>query len=320
MSSMWVDNIDKSVEALVEHIEKLKVRANDVIPKPMKINKITSPSIASKSVQSQFKIGLSYYERDCETIEQVDQRLEILKHQHKADKELIEKEAKSNIEAIENNKKVVAKITQIMQDIGIPNQYTTSYFKTNRSRTKTTETHKAGYLGDLSRNIATMDDSAMMIRKADEALAACVRYADQLKQKIHQEQQAKEKVEKDKKAVQVLARLQVKYGLDENSYWTDVLDALDKKDKYFMLARAMEDTRGDWSEGFWRVEDAISQFVVETEEDKEIEADVSSYLDGEYEDGRCFRDCEYSYSVLYGKVDADLLKDYETLQEYYSKY
>ncbi|MNQ66527.1 hypothetical protein D3C85_810190 [compost metagenome] len=202
----------------------------------------------------------------------------------------------------------------------IPSGYSTYEFKTNRSSKKTETRHTAGYLGDLSRNIKTDDGYTYTASQVERYKETFTQIANNLKQKIRAVQAEKEKEEKNKKSVQVLARMQVKYGLNEHSMWEDVLEALDSKDKYFMLARAMEDTRGDWSEGFGRVEWAINKFVVESPEDKEIEDNISTFLDGEYEDGRCFRDCEWNYSVLYGKAAAEVLKDYETLSEYYSKY
>ena len=65
----------------------------------------------------------------------------------------------ANLEIIEHNKLVVGKITALMKAVGIPDKYTTSYFKTNRSRTKTTETSRAGYLQDIDCNIKTSQES-----------------------------------------------------------------------------------------------------------------------------------------------------------------
>ena len=77
-------------------------------------------------------------------------------------------------------------------------------------------------------------------------------------------------------------------------------------------------------EGFGKVEWALSKFFVETEEDKEIEKLYSEiledYSNGDCEDGRIFRDNAYCYSTLYGKVSEELLKDYETLKEFYEVY
>jgi len=59
------------------------------------------------------------------------------------------------------------------------------------------------------------------------------------------------------------------------------------------------------------------QFVAETEQDKEIEAEYYQILNSEEEDGRIFRDTVYNYSVLFSMVDEELMKDYNTLCEYY---
>lgn len=321
----WVDNLDKSVETLLLHIDKLKVKANDQIPCVMKLKPISRGVLAQKSVQSLFEYP-EYWSRTRapNSLEEVDKKLTEIKAQAELDKQLINSEAESNIEAIENNKKIVTKITQIMTDLGIPKQYSKSYWKTPRARKMTTETSPAGYLGDLSRNVPTSDDSYTKLRAVDDVVTSAVRHAETLKQKIRAEQAEKDKTEKAKKEVVAKARLQLKYRLNEFSDWYDVLEALDSKDKYFALARAGEETRGYWGEGFGKVENALACFSVETEEDKEIYQEYSEILDqhnnGDCEDGRVFRDCEFNYSALFAKVDEDLMKDYETLKEYYDIY
>lgn len=319
----WVESLDKSVETLLLHIDNLKVKANDQIPSVMKLNPISKGVITQRSVQYLFKVGSSYYERDPNTLEEVDSKLNSIKLQAEQDKQKINAEAESNAAAIENNKKIVTKITQIMKDLGIPNNWSRSYYKTANSRKMTTETNQAGYIGDLSRNVPTSDDSAAKLRAVDDVVNAAVRHAETLKQKIRTEQQEKDKAEKAKKEVVAKARLQLKYGLTEYSGWDEVLEALDGKDKYFALARAGKETRSYWGEGFGKVEYALSKFEVETEEDKEIYKEYSDILEenanGNREDGRVFRDCEFNYSMLFGKVDEDLLRDYETLKEYYGE-
>lgn len=316
-----INSVDEAFAYVKGLLETAQKRANDTFPKIQKLNEIKQAPIVNVSTTNAFTFD-SYYERNkpFTTAEQVDKKLADYQMMLEANLQTIEQVHTTNIPLMENNRVVKEKITVVMQQIGIPSNYTTSEFKTNRSRTKTTTTHAAGYIGDLSRNCLVDDNYTYRIKQAKDAFGGLKRKADQEKQRIRQEQQAKEQEEKKKKSVQALARMQIKYGLNEHSMWEDVLEALDNKDKYFMLARAMEDTRGDWSEGFGRVEWAISRFVVESPEDKEIEENISTFLDGEYEDGRCFRDCEWNYSVLYGKVDGEILRDYETLQEYYSKY
>ena len=66
-------------------------------------------------------------------------------------------------------------------------------------------------------------------------------------------------------------------------------------------------------------------FEVETKEDQEIYDNIYSYIENwsDYLDGRCFRDCEYNYDVLYGMVEEqepDLYKDYQTIEENISDY
>lgn len=316
----YVKTVDEAFEFVKGLMTALEKKAESNIPSVMKLNKITMPSVANTYAGNAFKYGSSYYERDPKTIEEVDTRLTQLLAKAEQERAKVLEEHQANIPAIENNQKVREKITQIMKDIGIPNNYSTSEFKTQRSRTKTTTTHSAGYLGDLQRNVPVSDEKDRMLTLIKSAEDSFKRSTDTLKATIRKELQEAEKTEKAKKEVLAKARLQVKYGLDEDSDWSDVLDALDSKDKYFNLARSMEAVRNDWNDGFGPVEWAISEFIVETEEDKDIEACIQNLLESEEQGGRIFRDCEYNYSVLYGKVSEELLKDYETLKEYYEVY
>jgi hypothetical protein len=320
----YVKNIDEAFDFVKGLVTALEKKAESNIPSVMKLNKITMPSVANTYAANAFKYGSSYYERDPKTIEEVESKLSQLLEKAEVERLKVVTEHEANLPAIENNQKVREKITQIMKDIGIPNNYSTSEFKTQRSRTKTTTTHSAGYLGDLQRNVHVSDESERMLTLIKSAVDSFKRHADTLKATIRKELQEVEKTEKAKKEILAKARLQVKYNLDEDFEWSDVLDVLDKKDKYFMLARAGEETRGYWGEGFGKVEYALDRFVVETEEDKEIEKEYAEILEehnnGDCEDGRIFRDTQYSYSFLYGKVSEEIMKDYEILKEYYSVY
>lgn len=317
----YVKNIDEAfsfVKGLVSDLEK---KAESNIPSVMKLNKITMPSVANTYAANAFKYGSSYYERDPKTIEEVDSKLISLLAKAEQERVKVLEEHQANIPTIENNLKVREKITQIMKDIGIPNNYSTSEFKTQRSRTKTTTTHSAGYLGDLQRNVPVSDEKDRMLTLIKSAEDSFKRHADTLKGTIRKELQEAEKTEKAKKEVLAKARLQVKYNLGDDFEWDDVLEVLDSKDKYFKLARAMEDTRNDWNDGYGRVQYAISDFDVVTEEDKEIFESIHELAyESEDIDGRVFRDCEYNYGFLYGKVSEEIMKDYETLKEYYGVY
>lgn len=317
----YVKNIDEAFEFVKGLVVALEKKAESNIPSVMKMNKITMPSVANTYAANAFKYGSSYYERDPKTVEEVESKLSSLLEKAEVERLKVVAEHEANLPAIENNQKVREKISQIMKDIGIPSNYSTSEFKTQRSRTKTTTTYAAGYLGDLQRNIPVSDESERMLTLIKSAVDSFKRHADTLKANIRKELQEAEKTEKAKKEVLAKARLQVKYNLTEDFEWSDVLEVLDNKDKYFKLARAMEETRNDWNDGYGRVQYAISGFQVETEEDKEIFDEIYD-LSHEYEDidGRVFRDCEYNYSFLYGKVSEEILSDYETLKSYYEVY
>lgn len=313
-----IDQAFSYVKGLVTELEK---KAESNIPSVMKLNKISMPSVANTYAGNAFKYGSRYYERDPKTIEEVDSKLSQLLAKAETERAKVFEEHEVNIPAIENNLKVREKITQIMKGIGVPNNYTTSEFKTQRSRTKTSTTHAAGYLGDLQRNVPVSDEKDRMLTLIKSAEDSFKRTADTLKANIRKELQEAEKSEKAKKEILAKARMQVKYNLEDDFEWSDVLSVLDKKDKYFMLARAMEDTRNDWNDGYGRVQWAISSFEVETEEDKEIFEEIHGLAyESEDIDGRVFRDCEFNYSFLYGKVREELMKDYETLKEYYDNY
>ena len=317
----YVKNIDEAFDYVKGLVIALEKKAESNIPSVMKLNKITTPSVANTYAANAFKYGSSYYERDPKTVEEVESKLSSLLTKAEQERAKVLEEHQANIPAIENNLKVREKITQIMKDIGIPNNYSTSEFKTQRSRTKTTTTHSAGYLGDLQRNVLVSDEKDRMLTLIKSAEDSFKHHADTLKGTIRKELQEAEKTEKAKKEVLAKARLQVKYNLDDDFEWSDVLEVLDSKDKYFALARSMEDTRNDWNDGYGRVQYAISDFEVVTEEDKEIFESIHELAyESEDIDGRVFRDCEYNYSFLYGKVSDEILTDYETLKSYYEVY
>lgn len=317
----FVNNIDEAWTFVKSHVEALEKKAESNIPSVMKMNKITMPSVANVYAANAFKYGSSYYERDPTTVEEVDNKLKQWLAKAETERLKVVEEHQLNIPIIENNQRVREKITQIMKDIGIPNNYTTSEFKTSRSSKKTSTTNVAGYVGDLQRNVPVSDDSERMLTLIKSAVASLTNHADTLKGNIRKQLIEVEKTEKEKKSVRALAVLQVKYGLDANSEWSDVLEAFCEKDKYFKLAHAMEATRNDWNDGYGRVQYAIDSFDAVTEEDKEIFEEIHELAyESEDIDGRVFRDCQFNYSMLYGKVSAELMADYDVLQEYYEVY
>lgn len=226
----------------------------------------------------------------------------------------------ANIEIIEHNKAVANKITALMQGVGIPDKYSTSSYKSNRSRSPTTQTFKAGYLQDIDRNIPTyqpaIPSKQEMLRRVDETYRRIYDKIRLEETKAEREKQAQEELHK-------VALLRAKYTPDDasSSGWA-IREAILAKDKYLCLAYWLERNRGDWNDGYSYAETGLDNFVVDPANpiDQEIYKDISACIasasDG-YIDGRIFRDTEYNYSVLYGMVeDKTLLDDLQKVRDW----
>lgn len=218
-----------------------------------------------------------------------------------------------NIDAIENNKLVVAAVKSLMGTLGIPNTYTTyDYvgYSGRKTQKKQEHTHSAGYLGDLTRCIKTDDGFSMAESSYKTFLKTIEDY--QLKHE-REEQEAlrkKNQEEQDIADTKTLATLVVKYKLDYQSTWRDVLQEIITHDKYLELGYWLERQRNSWADGFWKAHDGINGFTVETDVDQYIYDEITSLLE-DADDGRVFRDCQYNYSTLYGMVDnEDLFGDF----------
>lgn len=225
----------------------------------------------------------------------------------------------ANLEIIEHNKLVVGKITALMKAVGIPDKYSNSYFKTNRSRTKTTETSKAGYLQDIDRNIKTSQES---IPTKDSMMSGVDTKYRAIYDKIRLEETKAEREKQAQEELHKVALLKAKYTPDDasSSGWT-IREAILSKDKYLHLAYWLERNRGDWNDGYDYAETGLNGFTVEEGNvvDQEIEKCIQECIDSAEDgvDGRIFRDCEYNYGVLYAMVkDQTLLDDLQKVREW----
>ncbi|UJH75023.1 hypothetical protein L0U95_24100 (plasmid) [Burkholderia cenocepacia] len=217
-----------------------------------------------------------------------------------------------NLEAIERNKGTADRVRAFMDEIGMPKTWSERDTK-SRARFPKNITHDAGWVSDIMRFIKTDDGFAYatstyerLKRDYDAYAATAARETEQAQQ---QRQRAAEAEREARKANIELARIVLRYELDDESTWDDVLDALRAKDQRIDLALAMLATRGDWSEGPYRVRDAIDRFSIVTDEDKEIANDVIACL-CEFEDGRVFRDTTWNYDRIMASVaDQQLATD-----------
>ncbi|CAJ3455049.1 Uncharacterised protein [Burkholderia pseudomallei] len=218
----------------------------------------------------------------------------------------------ANLEAIERNKGTADRIRAFMEEIGMPKSWTERDTK-SRSRYPKNVTRDAGWISDIARFVKTDDGFAhathsyeTLKARYDEYAATAARETEQAEL---QRQRAAEAEREARKANIELARIVLRYELSDESTWDDVLDVLCTKDQRVDLALAMMATRGDWSEGPYRVRDAIDRFTIVTDEDKEIANDVIACLH-DFCDGRVFRDTTWNYDRIMASVaDQQLATD-----------
>lgn len=209
-----------------------------------------------------------------------------------------------NLPAIEANKAVRARVEALMAEVGMPASYTERDTK-SRARYPKTIRLDAGYLGDLRRHCRTDDSfdhaTSTYERLKKEYDAYATRAEEEAKQADAKKAREAEALVEKRKADMELAAMLLRYQLPLESTWSDVLEALCEKDQRLDLAVAMQRTRGDWSEGPYRVKNALDRFQIETTEDKDIANDVLSCLE-DFEDGRVFRDTSWSYGRLFAEA------------------
>lgn len=213
----------------------------------------------------------------------------------------------ANGPALANNMAVRAAVEQLMDSIGMPKRYSERDWN-SRARYPKTITHQAGYLSDLIRECKT-DDGFTSATSTYESLKT--RYTEYAAEGEREAGRAKEeaaqaeaaKIEK-RKADMALAGILLRYSLPPESDWDEVLEHLRGLDQRLDLAIAMQKTRGDWSEGAYRVSDALRRFTIRNDQDKDIANDVLGCTH-DFEDGRVFRDTTWSYDRLFATVAAE---------------
>ena len=320
-----LDALKEVTENLEVEISQLQSKLDETIPKPKKY--IPYPKTEDYKIYDNITIGnsSSYFflfknywgtigDKDI-TVDMLEERWRHVQQaaaKYEADCNIV---SQANLEIIVHNNTVRDKITSIMKELGVPDTYYTKEYKTNRS-TKLTETrHYAGYKGDLDRLMPAEKkplDTVNMLSGVKRTYEEKLRAARDIANKAEAE---KVKVTQ----MHELALLRAKYTPDNPiSDVHTIRDVILSKDKYLMLGYWLMRNREDWSDGYDNAEVGLSQFSIDSVEDAEIHASLTDIIRSSYEeggiDGRVFRDCEYSYGYLFGKVsDQSLFKDYEKI-------
>lgn len=202
-----------------------------------------------------------------------------------------------------------------MDKIGVTEHYNVYDYETTRSKTKKWIGKRAGFIEDVKRVAPTWNEYSNhedKVRQLKVLLETEYGKAKDVIVKVEREEANKKKAAED---VHKLALLRAKYTPDNamSGKW-DILYAILAKDKYLNLAHYLEANRNDWNDGYDSAERGLQGFTIDNNEDQEIYDCIYKITQCEDVDGRYFRDCEYNYGVLFGKVDGALYKDYEIVK------
>lgn len=223
-----------------------------------------------------------------------------------------------NAAAISNNRAVRDEVSALMARIEMPREWR-EVDHNSRARYPKHVTRTAGYLSDLSKHVPIDDHFQAAERSYNDLKARYDQYAKEAEQADENAKKAKEReaerAKEERRANIELATIILRYGLDLDATWEDVSEALRAKDQRLDLAFAMQETRGDWSDGFYRVAAALKTFdPTASEEDAAIMQDVASCMGDE--DGRVFRDTAWNYGRIFESIaDRQLVADAQRAHE-----
>lgn len=217
-----------------------------------------------------------------------------------------------NAAALAVNHAVRDRIQALMSEIGMPTTRRVRDGNKTHYGVPKMKTIDAGYIEDIRAHVPTSDGFELAEKSYMELKERYEKFAQEAEKEAEAAAKAAEREaerEREERRSNIeLAKIILRYNLPDEIIWNDCLDELRKRDQRLDLAIAMFQTRNDWSDGFWRVSDALSRFKIETDEDKDIANDVVSCMSDD--DGRVFRDTNWSYSRLFETAsDSQLSQD-----------
>lgn len=220
-----------------------------------------------------------------------------------------------NEPTIKHNLELLEKAKKLFISLGLKE---TVRKPVGRSRIKTHDV-RAEWVNELDKAIPINDGYYLSVEEPFKRYSeALIKWNKELAEHEVQNKRAEEVKSRENKRLNTIATFRVKYNLEPDAEFDDILDALLMKDKYLSLAHYLQKNRGDWNDGYSYAETGLGYFTVETPEDIKIEREISDLITNWDGDGRCFRDCTYNYDYLFGLVierNKDLYLDYQKLME-----
>ena len=240
---MFVSDIDKALEAMKIQIEALKKKADDTIPTVQKLITHKNPwDLQGVTTKQIFNLnrGWSNWE-EFSTANEFQMKLLNVMQSYKAAMDAHKLQEHVNKDAIENNKKVVEKVTSIMRFIGVPGTYTTSEYKTSRSRKPTTTTHQAGWLQDVRRSVPTSDNWVAVKCEMESKMREIELYAKNKITELASAEKEADRIAAEKAVINYATTLKIKHNLDYSLGSEEVLKVIgDEEVEYEKLKELLD--------------------------------------------------------------------------------
>lgn len=322
-----IKTVDDAFKVLDQKIDELKKRSDDVMPQPMKIERIDYDGNNFKINYGNDVILLNGFDsyrdpyRVKITLDLIDKRRQWFEEVCQVQINHIHKMAEQNEAAIENNKVIHSRIKCMMKSIGVPDIQTSWEYPSSRHKNKKEVRKTSGYLEDIKKFVPVSDNRKEMLDRIEARKRSFFAYCDKQATEVRLKEEQERKEAEKKKMDKTLAYFCVKYNLDAESTFDDIIDAILSRNKYLCLAHYLEANRNDWTDGPDYAQTGLNCFECDymVPEDEEIHQCIMDLIEDWDGDGRVFRDCEYNYGYLFDKVaksDPEIFEDYSKILGY----
>lgn len=313
----FVNNVDEAFDFVKSEISKLETKlANltNVIPKQPALQEYDCKQIKELSNLYSYQDSARKILSGSSGEYQYNRALQLIAQAYKH----VEQVSKHNDVILENNRKIVASITELMNFYGIPKTYRVLDSKSRARFPKSIE-KTSGWVVDLQMHVKTDDGRNNVIKKIkgfEETINTIRAQIVENEKKLKEEKQKElDEMAAEENRQVFLIQMIKKYDLAPNTSASNLFDFFMKSNKYLALARSLEKNRLDWSDGYEYAQDGLDKFcvLVENEMDDRIIKNIQNAIDDWDGDGRVFRDIDWSYGTLYDYVQThwpSLYKDY----------
>lgn len=217
-----------------------------------------------------------------------------------------------NLPLCQINSELRDKTKKLLTNIGLKSLVTKPV---GRSRIKT-EQVRAEWVNELEKAIPIHDGYYFVDSTYNRTVEEIKKWRKEIADSEAIAKRAEESKNAENKRLNIIATLRVKYNLEPDAEYEEILNHLLGLNKYLHLGHYLEANRNDWNDGCDYAQTGLNGFEVDGDLDDEIYSEISGLINNWDGDGRCFRDCTYNYRYLFDLVNREnpvLYTDYEIL-------